>query len=47
MMSSLCWWSMCPVLTPIAEGEIKTYGFVSDPVAWQIVTLSPATAPEP
>src|SRR5665213_1001032 len=37
-MSLPSWWPRWPWKTPDADGEIRTYGFELDPVAWQMVT---------
>src|SRR3954463_9619881 len=41
-MSRRSWWPRWPWNTPETLGEIITYGFVAEPVAWQIVTCWPA-----
>jgi sulfite exporter TauE/SafE len=38
MMSSPHWWSSCAGIA-LSLISISTYGFVSEPVAWQILTL--------
>src|SRR3954467_2230698 len=42
-MSRRSWWPRWPWETPETLGEIITYGFVAEPLAWQIVTCWPAT----